>query len=130
MQRIFRHHDQVNISTVYFCLLKSSVYNQIKSNMNKRQELEQKLIEKAMKDELFKHQLLKDPKGAIEAEFGVKIPDTLNINILEEGPKTFYLVIPHIPSLGAAEELTEAELESVAGGTLFTEQEWSCACFL
>jgi hypothetical protein len=38
--------------------------------MEQRKQLEQRLIEKAMKDGSFRQQLLNDPKEVIESEFG------------------------------------------------------------
>ena len=85
--------------------------------MDQRQQLEQKLIEKAMKDETFRKLLIENPGAAIEAETGMKIPETLKIKVLEEDPQTVYLVLPSIPGQQAEMELSEAELEAVAGGT-------------
>ena len=84
--------------------------------MNQRQQLEQKLIEKAMKDESFRKQLIENPGAAIEEETGMKIPDALKIKVLEEDQQTFYLVLPSIQGNNSELELTEAELESVSGG--------------
>jgi hypothetical protein len=84
--------------------------------MNQRQQLEQLLIEKALKDKSFRQQLIKDPNAAIEAETGIKIPEKMKIKVLEEDPKTVYLVLPIVPARDAEMELSEAELESVAGG--------------
>ena len=84
--------------------------------MNQRQQLEQKLIEKAMKDESFRNQLIENPGAAIEAETGMKIPDYILIKVLEEDPQSVYLVLPQLPLQNNEMELSEAELESVAGG--------------
>ena len=98
--------------------------------MNQRQQLEQQLIEKAMKDESFRKQLIENPGAAIEAEFGMKIPGTMNIKVLEEDPKTFFLILPHFDKHDQEIELTEAELQRVAGGEgePWSEDEES-ACF-
>ena len=85
--------------------------------MNQRQQLEQKLIEKAMKDEAFMKHLIESPCAAIEAETGMTIPETMKIKVLEEDPQTVYLVLPQLPIQNNEMELSEAELESVAGGT-------------
>ena len=100
--------------------------------MNQRQQLEQKLIEKAMKDETFRKQLIENPGTAIEAETGIKIPDTMKMKVLEEDPQTVYLILPPNPVLNTEMELSEAELESVAGGTVGGEEvatHWTyCRC--
>jgi hypothetical protein len=84
--------------------------------MNQRQQLEQKLIEKAMKDDSFRQQLLNDPKEVIESEFGRKIPESIQIKVLEENANTVYIILPHIVVANPEMELTDAELYSVAGG--------------
>ena len=94
--------------------------------MNQRQQFEQQLIEKAMKDESFRKLLIENPGAAIEAETGMKIPETLKIKVLEEGPQTVYLVLPSIPGKDTEIELTESELEEVAGGhqDIWTNNYW------
>ena len=44
--------------------------------MDQRKQLEQQLIEKAMKDETFRKRLIENPGAAIAAETGWKIPET------------------------------------------------------
>jgi hypothetical protein len=85
--------------------------------MEQRKQLEQKLIEKAMKDESFRKQLIENPKEVIEAEFGKKIPESIKINVLEEDAQTVYLVLPQVSAQNSEMELTDAELNTVAGGT-------------
>jgi hypothetical protein len=100
--------------------------------MNQRQQLEQQLIEKAMKDESFRKQLIENPIAAIEAETGMKIPEFVKIIVLEEDPKTVYLILPQNPVQNTEMELSVAELESVAGGTAGAEEvatHWTyCGC--
>jgi hypothetical protein len=84
--------------------------------MNQKKQLEQMIIEKAIKDELFREQLKSDPKETIERELGFKIPDSINLTVLEEDPQTVFLVLPDSGGSRMADELTEAELEGVAGG--------------
>ena len=83
--------------------------------MDQRKKLEQQLIEKALKDESFRQQLLGDPKGVIETEFGFKIPEAVQVKVLEENENTFYIVLPR-GTKNSEMELTDAELTTVAGG--------------
>jgi hypothetical protein len=88
-----------------------------------RQEFERNIILKAWKDPEFKKRLLKDPKKVFQEELsaldkGIKLPDNLNIKVVEEDPKTLYLVLPQNPQEAAGRELSDKELESVAGGTI------------
>ena len=77
--------------------------------MDFRQQFEQKLIEKAMKDDSFRKLLIENPGAAIEAETGMKIPEAFKIRVLEEDPQTVYLVLPQNPSVYDEKELSDAE---------------------
>lgn len=88
--------------------------------MNTRKQLEQTLIEKAMKDPDFRNRLIDNPKAVIENETGLEVPDSVNIKIVEEDPNTVCLVLPYMPAQHDESELAEPELERVAGGLAFT----------
>ena len=64
--------------------------------MNNRQELQQKIILKAMEDVNFKKALMADAKTAIEKEFGITIPKDFDVKVVEETPASAYLVIPSV----------------------------------
>ncbi|MCX6279431.1 MAG: NHLP leader peptide family RiPP precursor [Bacteroidetes bacterium] len=83
---------------------------------NQRKQIEQYLIEKAMKDETFRKRLLENPKETIEQESRLKLPDSINIRVLQEDSETVYLVLPRTTDGAQEDELTETELASVAGG--------------
>lgn len=95
--------------------------------INSKKELEKRLIEKAMKDELFRDQLKTDPRGTIERELGITIPPSINLTVMEETPQTVYLVLPDPGGSHAVDELSQAELESVAGGWSGDSECGSCA---
>jgi len=87
---------------------------------NLRQQLENLIIEKAMKEETFRKQLIEDPKGTVEEFTNFKFPEELKLTILEEDAQTFYLVIPQ-PAGKDELELTELDLADVsAGGGKYT----------
>ncbi len=80
-----------------------------------RKTLEAQLIDRAMKDEEFRQALVRDPKAVFAREFDITMPEHIHVQVLEERPGTAYLVLPQaVASVGA--ELSDAELESVAGG--------------
>ncbi len=61
---------------------------------NHRQNFEEILIVKAMKNIDFKKELIENPKIAIAKEFGTQLPAEIEIIILEETDKKIYIVLP------------------------------------
>ncbi|MGF1470883.1 MAG: NHLP leader peptide family RiPP precursor [Rubrobacteraceae bacterium] len=89
---------------------------------NSPQELRQRLIQRSMEDEQLRQRLLADPKATIEQEIGASLPEEIAIRAVEETPDTVYLVLPpKLQSSPEGSELSEQELESVAGGWDWTE---------
>ena len=81
-----------------------------------RQELEAGLIERAAKDEAFRRALVEDPRGTLERELGVQVPEGVGLTVLEETPTTRYLVLPPAPRRDDS-ELSDADLDAAAGGS-------------
>jgi hypothetical protein len=81
-----------------------------------RNELEAKIIARAWQDEAFKQELLSNPKAVFSQEIGHSIPDEVEIRVIEENPTTLYMVLPMKPVAAADSELSEEQLEAVAGG--------------
>ena len=85
------------------------------NNLPDRHTVETRLVERATQDNLFRQELLTNPKPAIEKELGITIPNTINVKVVEESSDTFYLTLPYV---GAARgELSDAELDQAAGGS-------------
>lgn len=78
-----------------------------------RNELEASLYTKAWKDESFKRELINNPKTVIARELELSLRDDVEIRVLEETANNMYFVIPAKPQ---AQELSEEQLEAVAGG--------------
>ena len=85
-----------------------------------RKDLEIHLITRALKDEEFKRELIANPKAVIESELGTKLPDELEITVLEETENTVYMVLPCNPYEGISEE----ELKTNFGMTYEDVAQW------
>jgi hypothetical protein len=87
------------------------------SEASGRQEMERRIIQRSIEDEAFRQRLLADPHAALEEEIGARLPKEVEVRAVEETADTIYLVLPSTPMAGAeGAELSEQELESVAGG--------------
>ena len=81
-----------------------------------RAEVERTLVQRSMEDEDFRQRLLDDPKGAVEQELGSRLPEGVEVRAVEESAQTIYLVLPSASPLGQGGELSDQELDEVAGG--------------
>jgi hypothetical protein len=86
--------------------------------VSKAAAYEQKLIEKAVRDPVFRQKLIATPRLAVEQEIGISLPKLVDIKVVEQSTNVRYLVLPEPASNGKAGELSDAELETVAGGYL------------
>jgi hypothetical protein len=81
-----------------------------------RAEFERALVQRSLEDDSFKRRLLDDPKGTVEQELGGRLPEDVEVRVVEESAQTIYLVLPSASPLGEGEELSDRELGEVAGG--------------
>lgn len=71
------------------------------------------VIKLALTNETFKTLLLSEPKSAIAEATSLTLPTSLEIRVYEDTPTVKHLVLPVNP---ASEELSDLELEAIAGG--------------
>ncbi|RPJ59973.1 MAG: NHLP leader peptide family natural product precursor [Acidobacteria bacterium] len=81
-----------------------------------RFDAEREIAKKATSDPGFRAALLANPKKAVAEAFGVNLPESFELKILEETPSRAYVVLPAQESETQERTLTDAELEAVAGG--------------
>jgi hypothetical protein len=86
-----------------------------------RADFEAALIVRALRDAEFKQQLMANPKAAYEAQLAsiraaAKLPENFTVKAFEEKGGVVYFRLPQPPVQGG--ELSEAELEEVAGGVV------------
>ncbi len=74
-------------------------------------EIETTLKAKADEDEVFRTQLLEDPRNAIKAVTGLTVPEDFSIHVHEESATDFHLVLP--PAGG---RLSDQEIREASGG--------------
>lgn len=79
------------------------------------QETVAAVIERSSTDAEFRALALSDIYGAIKEVSGVEVPREFKINITDGTGYHVNIVLPEVR--GAADELTETELEAVAGGS-------------
>jgi len=84
----------------------------------------QKVAQKAAESPEFRADFMANPKSMMEEKLQFKLPDDLEIVVLEDSPNKIHLVLP-----SAKEELSEMELSSVSGGVCWEDcDDSSCGC--
>ena len=81
-------------------------------------EVYAKVQRTAMTDEEFRAELLADAGAAIEKLTGEKLPEDFKVKVVENDPQ--YAATFVLPPM-VSDELSDEELDSVAGGTCFVD---------
>ena len=89
-----------------------------------RSEIEEIVVNNAVKHPQYREALLKNPKKVIETQLNNKLPDGLNVKVVQETGDTIYLRLPHTITEGS--ELSDTDLEQVAGGKGESSDSYSC----
>ena len=79
-----------------------------------RNEIEEIVVHNASKHPEYLAALLKDPKKVIETQLNNKLPEGLDVKVVQETGDTIFLRLPHVITEGS--ELSDSDLEQVAGG--------------
>ena len=93
-----------------------------------RAEVERTLVQRSLEDEDFRQMLLDDPKAAVEQELGTQLPEGVEVRVVQESADTIYLVLPSASAVGEGGELSDQELEEVAGGGFTDATCWGNTC--
>src|SRR6478752_450691 len=73
------------------------------------------LVARAWSDEAFKQRLLSDPRTVL-ADAGAQIPPNITVQVHEATPTHLHLVLPPPPLGREQDEMTDTDLDNVAGG--------------
>ena len=73
-------------------------------------EMHDALQQRAVEDSEFRAELLADPKGIVNREYGVEIPDSIDIKVHDSDLNTIHLSLP------PQEQLTEEQLRAISAG--------------
>ena len=73
-------------------------------------EMRKQLIDKADDDLAFRSRLLAEPRAVVEEEFGVEVPESLELRVHEDSRSAVHLVLPPEPKLDMQ------QLQTAAGG--------------
>ncbi len=79
-----------------------------------RGEMQDLLMKFSLESQTYRQALAKDPKGVISKQFGIDVPASVSVKVVQETADTIYVVLPHAVESGA--ELSDSDLEAVAGG--------------
>ncbi len=90
--------------------------SQASAGGGKRAEIERTLVQRSMEDEEFRQRLLEDPRAVVEQELGTQLPEGVEVRVVEESAQSIYLVLPSASVVGEGGEISDRDLEAVAGG--------------
>src|SRR5271170_623343 len=95
------------------------------SNLEKlsRHDLEAKIVKRYWEDAAFRAELLADPAGTFAKHLRVSPAILPRISVHDEAPGSWHIVLPARPL--DTGELSESDLEQIAGGSTLTCVTWA-----
>ncbi len=87
--------------------------------MQTMDEMRAQLLTKSTDDLAFRSRLLAEPRAVIEEEFGITVPASVDVRVMEDSPQAVHLVLPPEPNL-SLDQLDQAS----GGGFSYTAEDW------
>ncbi len=81
--------------------------------MTKQRNALAELFAACWKHEALKARFMSDPK-AVLTEHGIKVPDSIDVNVVENSDNTVHITMPKTPA--GVHDLSDEELAGAAGG--------------
>lgn len=81
------------------------------------QQLHDHVVAKSMQDPAFRASFVANPRAAVEKELNTPLPAHIKLNVVESPANTMTIVLPHVSAVAADGELSDSDLEAVAGGS-------------
>ncbi len=78
--------------------------------MKRGEEMLLQIVDKCSSDSDFRAQMLSNPKSTISDEFGITIPDSMNVVVHESDLQTVHIALPPNPYM------SEEQLEAISAG--------------
>ena len=78
-----------------------------------RGEMQDLLVKFSTQNPKYRAALFRNPRGVLQAQFQMDLPEGMEVVVLEETPDKIYLVLPYVPEEGA--KLSDDDLEEVVG---------------
>lgn len=72
----------------------------------------------------YRQALRDNPKDIVTRQFGIQVPDNISLKVVEDSADTIHVVLPH--AVAAGDELSDSDLEAVAGGGFAMVKEANC----
>jgi hypothetical protein len=84
-----------------------------------RGEIMDHLANFASESSEYRKALIENPRDVVSKQFAMDIPEVVTLKVIEDTAETIHIVLPHTVDKG--EELSDADLEAVAGGITFVK---------
>ena len=87
--------------------------------------VQEQVLERAIKDERFRQDILNNPRAVLAREYNVHLPETVSVRVVEDTADTLTIALP--PKQETVQELSDAELEAVSGGQIVINHTYICS---